>query len=238
MVTRNRIGNDIVDLSHPYAREKVRDERFIRRVFRDSERRLIDAAETPFVLLWTIWAAKESAYKAVKKIEPATVFAHRQFEVIPADPACSHGVVRFLNRLLRVWWSFGQDYVHCVCETRPAAGHVFTALCEIPQRANESHVVRNLARRIIEIAGYGNAAEVVRPTVGGRPGPPQIVVCGRWVEELDLSMSHDERFAAAVLARLSSSSPSGLRSASTLWYTATALSNSHLTWHFVQGLPS
>jgi hypothetical protein len=45
------------------------------------------------VLHWTLWAAKESAYKARKRLDPRTVFAPREFEIeLSALPATRAGV--------------------------------------------------------------------------------------------------------------------------------------------------
>lgn len=40
---------------------------------------------------WALWAGKESAYKALKRLEPELVFAPREFEVQPASAAVRAG---------------------------------------------------------------------------------------------------------------------------------------------------
>lgn len=59
------VGNDVVDLRDPDNRGKSGDDRFLARVFTAEERALIAGAAAPDRLLWSLWAAKEAAYKAV-----------------------------------------------------------------------------------------------------------------------------------------------------------------------------
>ena len=73
------VGNDIVDLNEPEAIGKFQDKRFINRVFCSSEQHIISAAALPDRALWTLWAAKESAYKIYAKRTSNPAFAHRKF---------------------------------------------------------------------------------------------------------------------------------------------------------------
>jgi hypothetical protein len=65
------VGNDVVDFAAPGNLGKSGDTRFCGRVFTAEERALIAGAARPDALLWTIWAAKEAAYKAVSRGDPA-----------------------------------------------------------------------------------------------------------------------------------------------------------------------
>lgn len=74
------MGNDIVDLSTAGTRGKSRDTRFLKRVFTAAEQQSIRAAENPDLVLWTFWAAKESAYKILSKLRSSPpIFAYRSF---------------------------------------------------------------------------------------------------------------------------------------------------------------
>ncbi|MBE0557548.1 MAG: 4'-phosphopantetheinyl transferase superfamily protein, partial [Proteobacteria bacterium] len=64
------VGNDVVDLNEPDNRGKSGDDRFLGRVFTAEERELIARAAAPNTLLWSLWAAKEAAYKAVSGDDP------------------------------------------------------------------------------------------------------------------------------------------------------------------------
>jgi len=77
------VGNDIVDLNSAGSHGKFRDARFLKRVFTPAERQAIQAAENPDLVLWSFWAAKESAYKILSKLRsPPPLFAHRRFSCV------------------------------------------------------------------------------------------------------------------------------------------------------------
>ena len=66
------VGNDVVDLKEPDNRGKSRNDRFLGRVFTSEERGWIARAAAPDMLLWSLWAAKEAAYKAVSGEHPGS----------------------------------------------------------------------------------------------------------------------------------------------------------------------
>ncbi|HET9948059.1 MAG TPA: 4'-phosphopantetheinyl transferase superfamily protein [Longimicrobiales bacterium] len=75
-----RIGNDVVDLARPRTSALAGDERFLKRVLAAEEREALAAAADPGVELWSRWAAKEAAYKALTKLAGTTPpFVHRAF---------------------------------------------------------------------------------------------------------------------------------------------------------------
>lgn len=86
--TRVPVGNDVVDLSEPRSRGKSEKAAFLRRVFTDAEAAWIRAGEELDARdrrLWTLWAAKETAFKIFSKVLGAPpVFIHRAFECHPA----------------------------------------------------------------------------------------------------------------------------------------------------------
>lgn len=64
------LGNDVVDLRDPANRGKSRDLRFQEKVFHREEREFIHSSADPESALWTLWAAKEAAWKAAVKAAP------------------------------------------------------------------------------------------------------------------------------------------------------------------------
>ncbi|MBN2439510.1 MAG: 4-phosphopantetheinyl transferase family protein [Deltaproteobacteria bacterium] len=76
------VGNDIVDLAAPGNPGKSMDGRFLGRVFTTEERALIAGSSRPDALLWALWAAKEAAYKAVSRGNPAACSIPRQYRVV------------------------------------------------------------------------------------------------------------------------------------------------------------
>jgi phosphopantetheinyl transferase (holo-ACP synthase) len=128
---RSWIGNDIVDLAEPGAADKPRDGRFVERVFTPAERRRILEAAEPALELWRTWSAKETAFKIAGKLREGVVFAHRRFEVGPAQPvtagagdgvARSRASVWFEDLEVAVHWETALDYVHCVGQLVRRAG--------------------------------------------------------------------------------------------------------------------
>lgn len=75
------VGNDVVDLDEPETRLDGLHPRWRERVFCAAERKALDASRSRHQLHWALWAAKESAYKAQKRLDPETVFSPREFEV-------------------------------------------------------------------------------------------------------------------------------------------------------------
>ncbi len=81
------LGNDVVALRSPRARNKTRDGRFLERVFTPREREAVLAAPFPDGALWLLWAGKESLYKGVTKaLGSPPPFQHNRFRVsFPTD---------------------------------------------------------------------------------------------------------------------------------------------------------
>lgn len=190
------IGNDIVDLGLPGALEKAEDRRFADRVFSPPERRQILRAPCPSTELWALWTAKEACFKVVQKLEPEVVFSHRAFEVCSVENARLQGWVRFRDRRFLVRWDLEPDYVHCTCQDTPEWRDCTVAVSEIPDGVSESQAVRELARVLLEEHGIAEA-RIVRPPQFNRAGPPIAVVDGHAVADVDLTLSHDGRYAAA-----------------------------------------
>jgi len=75
------VGNDVVDLHDPESRPEALHARFDARVFTSDEREALSASASAHELRWTLWAAKESAYKVAKKLDRAVRFLPRDFAV-------------------------------------------------------------------------------------------------------------------------------------------------------------
>ena len=74
------LGNDLVDLKDPDSLGAIENKEFRRRVFTDDEDLSIDGAPNPLVRLWSIWAAKEAAYKALSAFYPETIFSWKKYK--------------------------------------------------------------------------------------------------------------------------------------------------------------
>lgn len=186
------LGNDVVDLGDPWTAARHTDVRFVARVCGEHERARLAVAADPRSLLWAMFAAKEAAYKAVCKLGPRPVFAHRAFEVA-ADLAS----VRFGDCVLALRVSIDGDRVHAVAWTgdEPA-----WSVCALPAGADPSERARAL---LCESAGRAlrcspEALRVHRDPIDGSwdgYGPPRLERYGATVP-VDVSLSHDGRFVA------------------------------------------
>lgn len=95
----------MVDLRHPSCRERRPGDRFLRRVLAEEEHGWLEEGgpeEHRPLRLWSLWAAKEAAFKVVSKLGvPPPVFRHRGFvcslevdEGRCRDVLCVRGLVR------------------------------------------------------------------------------------------------------------------------------------------------
>ena len=201
------IGNDIVDLSE---RNPPLHPRFAARAFTPAELRQIGNS---WQNLWLHWAAKEAAFKAMKRLLPQIAFIPKQFEF---DRIKSE--VRGHNQLLDCKWIVSRHYVYVSCATKSLSRGVaglknwIEKVAGIPkpvvsqQMSPQSQFVRALARRKI-------ALELSRPVTHVEIGAgvysshkrlydepvdlaiPRLYLCGKETDHL-LSFTHHGRFAA------------------------------------------
>lgn len=101
---RRSIGNDIVDLS---VEEPPLHPRYITRAFSRAERTNFDGSSA---WIWARWAAKEAAYKAVKRVYHAVSFIPSRFEVSSESQE-----VHYENLQLPYRIETCGSYVHVCC---------------------------------------------------------------------------------------------------------------------------
>jgi phosphopantetheinyl transferase (holo-ACP synthase) len=187
------LGNDVVDLSDPETLGP-RHARFDARVFTPAERAALAAAPDPDRLRWSLWAAKEAAYKCLKKLAPGTCFSPVRFAVRLGTE--TSGTVEAGGLRLRVALFREGDALHAVASDEGDPGAALCALARLPGQQDASQAVRALARAAAaaELGCHPEQLSIVRE--GRRPrlrrpsGP-----------DLDLSLSHHGRFLAAALER-------------------------------------
>ncbi len=176
-----KVGNDVVDLSD--AADSHLSPRFVARVCAQSERVLLAASPAPKQLLWSLFAAKEAAFKVVSKLGPRPVFAHRKF-VVAGDLRA----VTYEGRVLSLWLEQAEGYVHALVSDAPQrpAG----AVEPLPPGTEPSAAARALLVRQLGLWG----SEVLRDPLPGSWdgfGPPRLSPPGP-----DISLSHHGRFVA------------------------------------------
>jgi 4'-phosphopantetheinyl transferase superfamily len=190
------VGNDVVDLRSRAVASGPRHPRFDARVFAPSEHRALRESSEPNALRWSLWAAKEAAYKVVKKLDAATVWSPRRFVVRlePGGGAVEHG-----GRSIPVRVEADAERVHAVAIDRAEAlPQVHARVATLPDpESDPSQAVRTLAR------------ESLAPLLGARPEAleiaregriPVLRIAGRDAP-FDLSLSHHGRFVAYAAER-------------------------------------
>ena len=199
-----RVGNDVVDLEDPAIAQTHLRERFVVRVCAPSERALLAASTDPKITLWSLFAAKEAAFKAVSKdrqtvlagsspddgsavlrLAPPLVFAHSKF-VVTADFR-SVGYEKYV-----LWLKVEVDgpCVHAIAWTddeQPIFG-----VEQIGPDVDPSAAARALLVKRLGVPGLTIEREP-KPGSWNGFGPPKLFRDGVEVN-LDISLSHDGRF--------------------------------------------
>jgi phosphopantetheinyl transferase (holo-ACP synthase) len=193
------IGNDVVDLADPETREQGLHPRFDERVFRPEERALLGARDSAHVVRWALWAAKESAYKAEKRVDPGVVFSPKQLAVELSDlptvggKGVAEGRVVHRGHALDLQVHVDGTRLHAVARSTGMAGALL--LWRVERAASEpSGAVRRLASTAIASALDLDPEGVRiarRPPVALHRGRPLVT---------DLSLSHHGRFVAFACA--------------------------------------
>lgn len=201
------IGNDIVDLKTADAQGKAGNERFMGRVLTPGEQEAIRRSAHPDALLWAFWAAKEAAYKAVSKAAPGVSSAPRRYRVtidLQKWPDTASGLVKTPRGTALIRIFYRQDCVHCIASagSSPDFSDIISGLKQIapgkgPVSVRESAAARNAAgARIASFLGINpDDIRILRETGPRGQGPPMVHIKGKRAP-IDISLSHDGRFAA------------------------------------------
>ena len=190
------VGNDVVDLSDAESRPEALHARFDARVFTSDEWTALSASASPYTLRWTLWAAKESAYKVAKKIDPAARFFPRDFLVrrIGEERAeVTYETGPFDVRLDRT-----DEWVHAVA-TLPAANILSTHRPVSAGVERLEALGTGPSRKVRELACAALGARMNLPPgqvqIRSERGIPFFLFQNRRLP-VDLSLSHHGRFLA------------------------------------------
>jgi len=187
------VGNDVVDIRHPLCQPDAIHPRFDIRAFSGSELALLSASDCIHRLRWSLWAAKESAFKALRKLDSQVRFIPRDFEVhlSGARAEVTHRLGRF-----GVWLDHTDQWVHALASQ---AGEKPGFWLDGDSLAAAGSTEEGLGERVQQLAcsALGALLEIT-------PSEIEIVSVDRvpkvmWRGDLlayDLSLSHDGRFAS------------------------------------------
>ncbi len=190
------IGNDVVDLGDRPTVTPRHRERFIQRVCSQSEQALLAREGASDRLLYSLFAAKEAAFKVVCKLGPVPVFAHRKFVVSDDLRSVTYG-----DWTLQLELDVDGERVHAVASTffPPPRGTV----ARLQPGADQSVAARALLKGVVSRTFGCSVAQldVVREPAPERWdgfGPPRVLLGGAPLP-LDVSLSHDGGFVACAI---------------------------------------
>ena len=187
------VGNDVVDLHDPEIRLDSVHDRFLERVFTPAEHDAIFAARDPRAALWSHWAAKESAYKIIKKIDPDAIFSHRTLHVDFFNRVAGTrlmGSVEHEGHRIDIDVVHLGDTIHAIALLGhwPHRRRVVSDVTPIAVTDDPSRAVR--AALLESVAGEIDCARADLRVTGSRP--PRLERRGAGVG-IDVSLSHHGR---------------------------------------------
>ncbi|MBV1904850.1 MAG: 4'-phosphopantetheinyl transferase superfamily protein [Pseudomonadales bacterium] len=225
------IGNDIIDICSSENLTKHKNNRLTRRVLSSTERNSLSTAQFPQWVFLAQWAAKEATYKLLKKLHSELLFSHAKFDVKGAEHITHHrkttGTVTYQGdkhvpaTLLDVQWERSPQWIHCVatqpkiapayvqkiqCMDEKLLGDNFSSAEMVSIYSDQSKAVRNLAKHLLKNAGFGDT-QIIRYKEARRYSPPWVYSGQQRILKIDISLSHDGKYMAAVLAGINAENP-------------------------------
>jgi hypothetical protein len=209
------VGNDLVDLRDPENQPKAIHVRFDERVFSPDERADILSSPSPHLVRWALWAAKESAFKVARKLDPRTCFSPPAFSVrLPRfEPGVGRAIVtevRHAAGRFRVQVRATDDWVHALATVSgsgpDAPGWKVRPLTRPggESGSDASARVRQVARSALSSALGLLPTDIVIAAAAKRA--PRVWSRGRRLA-VDLSLSHHGRFVACAWSGISERLP-------------------------------
>ena len=202
------VGNDVVDLADPEARLSGLHPRWGERVFCAAERKALDASRSRHLLHWTLWAAKESAYKARRRLEPRAVFSPKDYEIelssLPAPAGVARGRAFYRSEVFDLEVRLHGESVHSVATSEDEAG------ARVLGKVEETSDDPGVAVRRLAVGALGPALGLGPVGLRIVRRPPVAIDRDRRIE-VAVSLSHHGRFVAFACTLVDSIRPSAIR---------------------------
>ena len=192
------VGNDVVDLADQETELSRLHPRWGERVFRPAEREALEASRSRHLLHWALWAAKESAYKARKRLDPKAVFSPLEFEV---ELSClsATGAGFAAGRAVHRGQVFGLELrvhgasLHAVATSEDESGAL------VLWGVDEARGDPGTAARRLAAAAIGSGLGIGPADVGIAGRPPVATLRDPGIQ-ISVSLSHHGRFVAFACA--------------------------------------
>ena len=197
-----------MDLTDPENRRKSKDARYISRILNPREREMVSRSPDPDAMLWSLWACKESSYKALIKARKVSSSPLKYSVLFGSQPRPHQftAIVETPQGEVNVVLTMRKKYVHAVASTGGASpiGSLRWAVSSlnVPRKEITPDIQSLAVRRaaIMRIAKYlkkkPEQLDIVRRMSNGRElAPPVLLVDGAGTG-IDISLSHDGLFVA------------------------------------------
>jgi hypothetical protein len=186
------VGNDVVDLGDPETRLSGLHPRWVERVFCAAEREALEASPSRHRLHWALWAAKESAHKARRRLDPGAAFSPRELEVelsLPPEGGVAAGRVVHGSEVFAVELRLDGSCLHAVATSGEEAG------ARVLWRVGRATGDPGASARRLAATAIGWALEL-DPSDLQIVGRPPVATCRHRRIEVAVSLSHHGRFVA------------------------------------------
>ncbi|MEN6375040.1 MAG: 4'-phosphopantetheinyl transferase superfamily protein [Smithella sp.] len=186
---------------------RSRDFRYQKKILTNVEIEFVNDSENPDKVLWSLWACKETAYKAIRKSYAGLSFLPRQWSVQlnGYDKMLTEGevVIPGLNTVFVRLFYLPEGCVHCVgADNWADLDNIIWGMETLQEfTAGESiepslFVRECLVRKLAELYQLNSRKlEIRREKEGGELQPPQLYYENRKAS-CDISLSHDGKFVA------------------------------------------
>ncbi|MDI6776096.1 MAG: 4'-phosphopantetheinyl transferase superfamily protein [Syntrophales bacterium] len=197
------------------ARGKSRNIRFVNRVFIPDEQRQIFDSSHPDIVLWALWAGKETAYKIIRKSISGAPFIPLLYKVscpenckragrFPLENDHIPGITDTPWGKVTIRIFITCDYIHCI-GTMDLSGGIDSVVWKvdllppvaeaIAEYEDESAFLRETIRRHLSVFLNRTPEEIEIRRSEGALGPPFVYLKDK-PAGIDISLSHDGKFTA------------------------------------------